>query len=128
MIGVGEWIPYLNNPLTLVAFVFIGMASILRIVHPSRLSEKLLSFIVFSLVFLAFVVTIGSFWLAFSQIQQNEKNISVPDNNQTKQQGANESNKTQQPTPAPKGGVIIQHSEGDKSPNVVSGGDVNIRY
>lgn len=125
---VNEWIPYLNNPLTVVAFVFFVAALVLKIASPLRLSDKLLSFIVFSLFLLAFVITIGAFWLAFLQVQPSEKNISVPNNNQTKQQDTNESNKTQQPTPAPKGGVIIQHSEGDKSPNIISGGDVNIKY
>lgn len=136
MANVEAWVSHLNNPLTLIGFVFLIAASILTL----RPSEKLPQKTVPMLFLLAFVIIIGSFWLAFLQIQSRpnpvqatEKNTSVKnDSDKTK---AEEKNITAVTTPKVESknhkqtSSIDLHTEGDKSPVVVvPNGNATINY
>jgi len=136
MVNVEAWVSHLNNPLTLIGFVFVIVASILTL----RPSEKLPQKTVPMLFLLAFVIIIGSFGLAYRQIQPQlvsvqvtEKSISVKhDSNKTK---AEEKNITAVTTPKVESKTHKQissidlHTQGDKSPAVVApNGNVTINY
>lgn len=129
MVNVEAWAPYLNNPLTLIGFVFFIAASILTL----RPSEKLPQKTAPMLFLLVFVVIIGSFWLAYRQLQPLSVLVYIPEKNtfvkndsdKTKKQDVNESSITNRIATK---GSVSQESKGNKSPNIVSGGNAAINY